>query len=46
MDSVWAELGLACLYRSRRKIRQPFFPFSPRIRPAGSMSRAEIRAGI
>ena len=24
--SVWAELGDLCLFRSRRKIRQAFFP--------------------
>ena len=44
-DSVWAELGLAWQYRSRRKIRQPRCASIPSSPPAASISSAEKRAG-
>ena len=45
-DSVCAEFGLACRYRSRRKMRQPFFASKPRIAPAASRNSADSRAGM
>src|SRR5699024_12170999 len=43
-DSVWAELGLAWLYRSLLKIFQAFFPSIPVIQAAVIIRSADILA--